>query len=131
MRNLVWFTCLFFMSCNSEEDSQLVNKWKLSSYLKNSSSLVVNIQKDIYFEFKTGESFSVDLDVNNGSGSYTNGTKDISISKPELTKICCDSEEALEALELATDSVTHFSITGTQLKLKGEHETVLFFNLVQ
>ena len=131
MKYIIWFSCLFLLSCKSDEDASLINKWKLDSYIKNSGSTVTNISFPLDFTFEKNNTVKVNLNINTCNGEYTKSSKTLTLKNFNCTKICCDSSVSLEAYELFIDSVKTYEINGNTLKLKGNYGTALQLSLFQ
>lgn len=127
MKYISIISCLFLFSCTKEEDANLINKWRLDSYIVDGSSTVVNIPTPVFYEFKNNQILVVEMAANTCSGSYSNTAEDISFNSFNCTEICCDSTYSENAYELMLDSVQTYNISGSVLQLKGPSHTVLQF----
>ena len=131
MKYIIWFSCFFLLSCKSDEDASLINKWKLDSYIKNSGSTVTLLSFPIHFVFEKDSTVKINLNVNTCNGEYTKSSKKLTLKNFNCTKICCDSVASIEAYELLVDSITTYEINGKTLKLKGNYGTAMQLSLFQ
>jgi len=131
MKYIVWLSCLFLLSCESEADVKLRNKWRLDAYIENTVSLVTNISNPVFFSFNKDSTVIINLDKNTCSGLYIKSSETITLTDFTCSKECCDSTVSTTAFELFTDSIRTFHINGETLKLKGEHGTTMQLSLVK
>ena len=131
MKYIVWLSCLFLLSCKSDDDAKLNNKWLLDSFIRDSGSIVTNISSPLYFTFSKDSLVTVELNVNTCTGEYTKASEELFFSNFDCTKSCCDSLISTEAYQLFTDSIKIYRINGKTLKLLGDYGTALQLSLVE
>ena len=86
MKYIIWFSCFFLLSCKSDEDASLINKWKLDSYIKNSGSTVTLLSFPIHFVFEKDSTVKINLNVNTCNGEYTKSSKKLTLKNFNCTK---------------------------------------------
>lgn len=125
---MILFTiALLHSSCDRENPSvEIINtQWEVIK-IKDPGNLSFSDAEESYIlDFKTEGSFTINLDINNCFGSYhipQNGS--IELDRPGCTKICCDSEFAINLLHLLP-KMTEYYGKGNRLFLEGEGEIVL------
>lgn len=118
---IVLFYLSILFSCNKNEDegsNAIYQSWLVLDFMSVES---VAYPKDKDFnpviKFKNDGSYSLKLDLNSCSGSFTlTGENNISISAAGCTKICCDSEFSKKFVAMLP-RVSEYSIEGNKLKL--------------
>jgi heat shock protein HslJ len=118
---VVFLFIVFLFSCDKKENEGLNNiyqSWEVTDFMSLES---VAYPKDNSYnpviEFKNDGSYSLKLDKNSCSGSFTlTEENNISISAAGCTKICCDSKFSQKFLEVLPQ-VTDYSIDENKLKL--------------
>ncbi len=131
MKNLLFFTLLLTLfSCQQEEDASIVNKWKVSGYVKNNNSITQSAPSAIYLTFKKDKSVSINLEINSCSGSYDIEKKELKLEGFACTEACCDSEFSMELLSLLS-SVNAYSSQGNELNLMGDNQMNIRLNVAE
>ena len=127
-----WFIfsliAITFFSCNKEEDSELLNKWKVEGYVKDSFSLSQTASSDLYITFNKNKSVELSLEINRCGGNFSLDEKTITISNFSCTEACCDSEFSMELLDLLSQ-INTYSISGNQLTLTGDDQLKIRLNI--
>jgi heat shock protein HslJ len=108
-------------SCDKSENEcscDIYQRWEVTEFMSVES--VAYPKKNGFnpvIEFKNNGLYSLKLDVNHCSGSFTlTGENNVSISSAGCTKICCDSEFSKKFVTMLTQ-VNKYSIEGNKMKL--------------
>lgn len=118
---VVLLLIIFLFSCDKTENEgsdNIYQSWEVTDFMSVES---VAYSKDKNFspiiEFRNDGRYSLKLDVNNCSGSFTlTRESNIDISAAGCTKICCDSKFSQKFIAMLPQ-VTSYSIEGKIMKL--------------
>ena len=124
------FSIILFSSCSNEEDSALINKWKVNGYLKNNNSISQTAPSDLYITFNKDKTISTSLEINSCSSTFDVGEKDLTINDFACTEACCDSDFSMEFVSLLS-LVKAYNTSGSQLNLTGDNQMVIRLDLAQ
>ncbi|MDO8951656.1 MAG: META domain-containing protein [Draconibacterium sp.] len=112
---------LVIVSCDKSETDEkgvIYGKWEVTTFMSVESAAYPKKNGfNPVIEFKNDELYSLILDVNSCSGSFTlMAENNISISSAGCTKICCDSEFSKKFVTMLLQ-VNRYSIEGNKMKL--------------
>lgn len=111
--------------CSKKEIALANTRWKILEFRQPNATSAQLPTKDYILEFQNENSLNIRLDVNNCMGSYEITDKGaIRISPLGCTKMCCDSEFALNLVNNFSKMQT-FKVKAKTLYLKGEGEIIL------
>ena len=123
MKNIIAFILIIglIVSCKKEnklpEEDSLHGKWEVTLFASLES--MGYPKKDDYnpvITFQTDGKYELKLDVNSCTGSYSTSGKNIEITHPGCTKICCDSKFS-QKLTGMLSKVSYFTIENHHLNL--------------
>ena len=111
--------------CGKKEIVLAGTRWKVSEMRQPNATSAQLPTKDYILEFQNENSLNIRLDVNNCMGSYEITDKGaIRISPLGCTKMCCDSEFALN-LTQALSTMQTFKLKNDVLHLSGQGKIML------
>lgn len=117
-----------FLSCDSLENDLVINenlprsKWQLEGFKMPYETELISSHRRYVLEFLNDSVYTLNLDVNQVFGKYESGENgNFRLWNMEQTIVCCDSEYALNFLELLKGS-GQFRTTGKELVINGEGE---------
>lgn len=111
--------------CGKKEIVLAGTRWKVSEMRQPNATSAQLPTKDYILEFQNENSLSIRLDVNNCMGSYEITDKGaIRILPPGCTKMCCDSEFAMNLAQTLSNMQT-FKLKNDVLHLSGQGKIVL------
>lgn len=118
---VVFLFIIFLYSCDKDENGgagDIYGKWEATAFISiESAGYPKNNNYNPVIEFKNDGTYSLKLDRNSCSGSFTlPGENNINISAAGCTKICCDSKFSQKFIGLLPQ-VNGYSIEGNKLKL--------------
>lgn len=118
---VVFLFIIFLYSCDKDENGgvgDIYGKWEATAFISiESAGYPKNNNYNPVIEFKNDDRYSLKLDRNSCSGSFTlTGENNINISAAGCTKICCDSKFSQKFIGLLPQ-VNGYSIEGNKLKL--------------
>lgn len=128
-RTMKWMlfclTCVALASCSGEEDVPLRGgDWIVDYYEVGGERFTTST--NYILSFTDGE-YTFKMNTNTCFGTFSeteSGT--ISLNSPTCTEACCDSDEALKALELIKSAET-YELDNIELVLDGPDGVVLLF----
>lgn len=125
---LVSFSFIFIItSCEKEKvDVILTNSnWEVKKYKLNVDGDYLSSSESYILKFTDETSFGIYLDVNGCGGSYSvSANRDLEISQLYCTKVCCDSEYALNLIQLLPKMNSFYGLRD-ELVLEGEGKIIL------
>ena len=123
------FFIIFLLSSTCIRDNIKIdlksNDWEIVKIRKQGEFLYSTTVISYIVKFIDNDNYTIKLDVNNCIGNYNIGSKGkIEIISPACTKICCDSDFAIELMNLLP-KMSNYYISGNELFLEGIGEIVL------
>lgn len=118
---------LIITSCEKEKvDVLLTNSnWEVEKYKLNVDGEYLSSSESYILKFGDDTGFSIFLDVNGCGGSYSvSANGDLVISQLYCTEVCCDSDYALNLIQLLPKMNSFYGL-GDELVLEGEGKIIL------
>lgn len=111
--------------CSKKEIALANTRWKILEFRQPNATSAQLPTKDYILEFQNENSLNIRLDVNNCMGSYEiTGKGAIRISPLGCTKMCCDSEFAMN-LAMTLSQMHTLKLKKNKLTLTGEGRILL------
>lgn len=118
---------VFLFSCIKKDPKGYLqsSSWEIVKIKKSGESVYTFATSSYILDFTSRETYALKLDVNSCFSGYSIGSLgNIAMDCPGCTKICCDSDFAMELLVLLP-KMSNFYIIGNDLFLEGQGEIVL------
>lgn len=117
----ILLTASAVLSCKKDNsDSSLLQRWQVDSLVEHSDSIARNAVNNIYIEFKSDKSITLELEANTCGGSFSlSDSKNLSIEVQLCTEACCDSDFSTRFTQLLSE-IKSYHFVNNQLNLSGE-----------
>lgn len=129
MKNILILLVLL-SACKKESDGSLINKWKVSAYVKNNNSISQAAPNDIFITFYHNKTVALNLEINSCSSEYTVEKNNLTFAPFSCTEACCDSEFSSELITILSEIKT-YSSSENEVTLIGDNEQKIRLTLVQ
>ena len=126
---LLLIPCLFFLGSSCEKKDVDINltatDWKVEKIRKSGKLIYTSTDSTYILYFSNEKTYNLKLDVNNCVGLYEIPDKgSIMFQVMACTKICCDTEFALDLASLFP-KMTSYYVMENKLHLEGDGEILL------
>ena len=122
---LLLFIILTAFACKRQaSDQSLFGSWKVSSLLKDGTSIVQNTNDTLIITFSNNKTVSVKLEINSCSGNFTLTDNTLEINPLLCTLACCDSEFSSDLL-YTLQRIDSYHFSGEDLTLAGDSDRVI------
>lgn len=120
------FFLILLFGCNKKDDDfSFFREWKLDAYIINKDSIVTNYDETYLLKIKSDSSCTLTNPHGICTGNVSKNGKEINFTIGNCTDTCCSNYLVDVTLEILNDSITKYEENNVNIKLKGEHGSII------